>query len=172
MAQVFVSIGSNIEREKYITNALDALQQHFGRLQLSSVFESEAVGFDGDNFYNLVAAFNTELPVSELSRLLKTVEDQNGRCRQGPKFSGRTLDIDILTYDQLVGNHGGVELPRDEITRNAFVLRPLAEIAGAVIHPGSGLCYADLWQGYDQAQQRLWPVAFRWHQVELPAVSE
>lgn len=169
MAYVYVSIGSNIEREKYISSALDSLNQHFGALSLSSVYESEAVGFSGDNFYNLVAGFSTALPLTALSTLLKKIEDENGRCRQGPKFSGRTLDIDILTYDQLSGVHSGIQLPREEVTKNAFVLWPLAEIAGAEQHPELQLSYADLWQAYDRSSQKLWTVAFNWRGIELPA---
>ncbi|MFC6669685.1 2-amino-4-hydroxy-6-hydroxymethyldihydropteridine diphosphokinase [Marinobacterium aestuariivivens] len=162
MARVYVSIGSNIERERNIASGLDALALAFGELTLSSVFESEAVGFDGDHFYNLVAGFDTGLAVGELSRVLKEIEDRNGRCRQGPKFSARTLDIDILTYDDLRGKVDGVDLPRAEILKNAFVLRPLAEIAPEETHPKAGRTYAELWQAYDKQQQRLWPVDFVW----------
>ncbi|MBY4676064.1 2-amino-4-hydroxy-6-hydroxymethyldihydropteridine diphosphokinase [Marinobacterium arenosum] len=162
MAWVYVSIGSNTDRERYILSCLDALAERFGALQLSSVYESEAVGFTGDNFYNLVAGFETELPVGQLSAALKAIEDANDRCRQGPKFSGRTLDIDILTYDQLTGDCDGVKLPRGEILKNAFVLRPLAELAPQAAHPLNGQSYSELWQAYDQASQKLWPVDFSW----------
>lgn len=170
MAQVFVSIGSNIERDYHITQALDALAAHFGALRLSSVYESEAVGFDGDNFFNLVAEFATALSVGDLSRLLKQIEDENGRCRQGPRFSGRTLDIDILTYDQRVGEIDGVELPRDEILKNAFVLLPLAELAPDEMHPRQQQSYATLWQAYDSTKQKLWPVEYRWRELTLPSL--
>jgi len=162
MAQVYVSIGSNQDRDRYILSCLDALADAFGTLELSSVYESEAVGFDGDNFYNMVAGFETELPPAELSALLKSIEDANGRTRSGPKFSGRTLDIDILTWDALSGVHSGIQLPRDEILTNAFVLWPLAEIAPQVCHPVDGRSYAALWQAYDRTKQKLWPVAFSW----------
>jgi 2-amino-4-hydroxy-6-hydroxymethyldihydropteridine diphosphokinase len=169
MADVYVSIGSNIEREKYIACALNSLKEHFGALTLSSVYESEAVGFVGDNFYNLVAGFTTTLSLTDLSLLLKKIEDQHGRCRQGPKFSGRTLDIDILTYDQLSGVHAGIRLPRGEVTENAFVLWPLAEIAGEEKHPELQVSYAELWHGYDKNRQKLWTVDFSWQGEILPA---
>ena len=171
MAKVFVSIGSNIEREQYIAAALDSLSAEFGSLQLSSVYESEAVGFDGDNFYNLVAAFETDKTVAELSRFLKKTEDDHGRCRQGPRFSGRTLDIDILTYDDLIGVHDGVELPRDEITKNAFVLWPLAEIAAEVLHPSLQQSYGVLWQAYNRDSQKIWVVDFHWQGRSLPVLN-
>lgn len=168
MAQVYVSIGSNIDKDHYISQALDALHKHFGKLRISSVFESEAVGFVGDNFYNLVAGFDTKLPLAELSPLLKKIEDENGRCRKGPKFSGRTLDIDILTYDDLVGIFHGVQLPRDEITKNAFVLWPLAELAAEEVHPQVGESYAEMWSDYDKSKQQLWAIEFKWQGHSLP----
>ncbi|GAA0787983.1 2-amino-4-hydroxy-6-hydroxymethyldihydropteridine diphosphokinase [Marinobacterium sediminicola] len=161
MAQVYLSLGSNCERERYICAALDALADRFGELLISSVYESEAVGFDGDNFYNLVVGMETELDVATLSACLKGIEDDNGRDRSGPRFSGRTLDIDILTYGDLKQPEAGVQLPRDEILQNAFVLRPLAEVAPNGRHPVLEQSYAELWQQYDR-QQKLWPIDFDW----------
>jgi 2-amino-4-hydroxy-6-hydroxymethyldihydropteridine diphosphokinase len=132
------------------------------------VYESEAVGFSGDAFYNLVVGLDTSLSVAQLSALLKGIEDANGRDRSAPRFCGRTLDIDILTYDQAVGEIDSVRLPRAEILKNAFVLQPLAEIAGAEVHPVVGATYAELWQAY-AGQQKLWPVKFEWRETLLPA---
>ncbi|WP_444934778.1 2-amino-4-hydroxy-6-hydroxymethyldihydropteridine diphosphokinase [Microbulbifer sp. JTAC008] len=162
MAQVYLSLGSNINRAQYIRAALDALTGRFGELQVSRVFESEAVGFQGDNFYNLVVGLQTDLPVGQLALCLRGIEDANGRLRSGPKFSARTLDIDILTYDHLTGTVDGVKLPRGEIVKNAFVLQPLAEIAPEVLHPVEQKTYRQLWNEYDQASQKLWPVEFIW----------
>ncbi|GAB2893195.1 2-amino-4-hydroxy-6-hydroxymethyldihydropteridine diphosphokinase [Microbulbifer echini] len=162
MAQVYLSLGSNINRAQYIRAALDALAGQFGDLQVSRVFESEAVGFLGDNFYNLVVGLHTDLPVGQLALCLRGIEDANGRLRSGPMFSARTLDIDILTYDNLTGAIDGVKLPRGEIVKNAFVLQPLAEIAPEVLHPVEQKTYRQLWDEYDQASQKLWPVEFNW----------
>ena len=162
MGQVFVSIGSNIDRYQHITASLDALSEYFGELVISNVYESEAVGFEGDDFLNLVAGFDTTLPVGELAALLRQIENENGRRRDGPKFGPRTLDIDILTYDDQVGNIDGIELPRDEITENAFVLLPLADIVPNQLHPTVNKSYAELWRGYDQSRQKLWAVDFEW----------
>ncbi|WP_444895330.1 2-amino-4-hydroxy-6-hydroxymethyldihydropteridine diphosphokinase [Microbulbifer sp. JMSA004] len=162
MAQVYLSLGSNINRAQYIRAALDALTGRFGELQVSRVFESEAVGFQGDNFYNLVVGLQTDLPVGQLALCLRGIEDANGRLRSGPKFSARTLDIDILTYDHLTGTVDGVKLPRGEIVKNAFVLQPLAEIAPEELHPVEQKTYRQLWDEYDQASQKLWPVEFIW----------
>ncbi|GGK73337.1 2-amino-4-hydroxy-6-hydroxymethyldihydropteridine diphosphokinase [Amphritea balenae] len=169
MARVFVSIGSNTDREVYIGRGLDALQQRFEKLELSPVYESEAVGFSGDNFFNLVAVFETDLEVGELSRTLKKIEDDNGRCRKDPKFSGRTLDIDILTYDALIGEIEGVTLPRGEITENAFVLQPLADLAPKERHPVLAETYQQLWLDFDKDKQQLERIAFEWQERDLSA---
>lgn len=162
MAEVFLSLGSNIDRERHIRAGLDALAQLFGELQVSRVFESEAVGFDGDDFYNLVVGMHTDLPVGQLALRLRQIEDANGRLRAGPKFSARTLDIDILTYDDLTGTVDGVKLPRGEIEKNAFVLQPLAELAPDHLHPTVQRTFRQMWAAYDKSKQKLWPVAFEW----------
>lgn len=167
MARVYLGLGSNTDREHYIHAALDALAEQFGDLQLSSVYESEAVGFEGDAFLNLVAGIETSMSVGELSRYLKALEDRHGRRRDCPRYSGRTLDIDILTYDQCVGLVDGVALPRGEILFNAFVLWPLAEIASGELHPLAALSYGELWQNYEHNRQALWPVSFHWRGSEL-----
>ena len=161
MNTVYVSIGSNIERERHITAVLDALADRFGLLQISSVYESEAVGFDGDHFLNLVVGFDTEMSVGDLSAALRGIEDDNGRTRGEHRFCGRTLDIDILTYGEAAGDIDGVCLPRAEILENAFVLLPLAEIAPAALHPITRQSFADIWKSYGRPQ-KLWPVSFVW----------
>ncbi|RLT94218.1 2-amino-4-hydroxy-6-hydroxymethyldihydropteridine diphosphokinase [Ketobacter sp.] len=158
MARVYLSLGSNIDRERYIRAGLAALEAAFGGLTVSPVYESEAVGFDGDPFYNLVVGIETHLGVGALQRVIKAIEDDHGRIRSGPKFSPRTLDIDILTYDDWVGEVEGVVLPRDEVLKNAFVLLPLADVAGEELHPQVQRTYADLWAEYDKSRQALWPV--------------
>ncbi|WP_250656485.1 2-amino-4-hydroxy-6-hydroxymethyldihydropteridine diphosphokinase [Alkalimarinus coralli] len=171
MAKVYVSIGSNIDRELHVTVALDALQDYFGELQVSSVFESEAVGFEGDCFLNLVAGFETDLSVGELSRLLKQIESDNGRIKNAPKFCSRTLDIDILTYDDRVGETDGVDLPRNEILENAFVLWPLAELAAGCAHPKVGRTYSQLWAEFDRSQT-LRPIEFFWQGEQVSPMKD
>lgn len=160
MSRVYVSIGSNINRERNIRAGVADLRAHFGELTLSSVYESASVGFDGDNFYNLVASFETDEVVSKVTQILHEIENAHGRTREGPRFSSRTLDIDMLLYDDLVMHNGKLELPRDEITRNAFVLWPLAEIAPDLKHPVLKKTYANLWAVFDKDKQPLWPVGF------------
>jgi 2-amino-4-hydroxy-6-hydroxymethyldihydropteridine diphosphokinase len=162
MSRVYLSIGSNIERYKHVIAGLDVLERRFSPLFISSVYESEAVGFKGNPFLNLVVGLDTELDVGVFSALLKSIEDDNGRLRGGPKFAARTLDVDILTFGDQVGLIGGVQLPRDEILTNAFVLWPLSEVASEEKHPVLKQTYLSLWNSYDKTQQKLWPVDFEW----------
>jgi 2-amino-4-hydroxy-6-hydroxymethyldihydropteridine diphosphokinase len=100
--------------------------------------------------------------VAVVSKTLHDIEAEHGRTREGPRFSSRTLDIDLLTYDDLVTRDNGLELPRDEIIKNAFVLWPLAEIAAEENHPLLNKSYGELWQAFDKDKQSLWPVEFQW----------
>lgn len=162
MALIYLSLGSNVEAQCNIEAAMDALADAFGELIISSVFESEAVGFEGDSFYNLVVGIHSTHSIGELSKVLKAIEDMQGRDRSAPKFGARSLDIDILTVDDRIGVIDGVSIPRDEILKNAFVLQPLAEIAGTAVHPQIGLSYQQLWQEFDKDKQKLWPIEFIW----------
>ena len=160
MAQVYVSVGSNIDRERNISAALQGLTELYGELQLSSVYESKAVGFDSEPFYNLVLGYTTDQSPQTVQAELHRIEDRFGRLRTGA-LSARTLDLDLLLYDDLVMSDGKLVLPREDITRYAFVLGPLAEIAATARHPVSGVTYADMWAAFDDSKQALtrvdWP---------------
>lgn len=162
MTEVNLSLGSNVDPRQHVAAALDALQSEFGALEISRIYESEAVGFDGDNFLNLVVRAQTDLSLQDLADWLKRLEQDNGRRRSQAGFSSRTLDIDVLTYDDYQGHHAGMLLPRPEITKNAFVLWPLSEVDGQRRDPHSGMTYAQLWQAYDRQRQKLWPIDFHW----------
>ncbi|MGX2041508.1 2-amino-4-hydroxy-6-hydroxymethyldihydropteridine diphosphokinase [Methylocaldum sp. MU1018] len=158
MPDVFLSIGSNIEREKHIPSALKELEERMGPLTVSSIYESEAVGFEGGRFYNLVAAFTTELSVSDIAKTLSEIENHHGRTRDSKKFSSRTLDIDLILYGDEVLQEGKFALPREDITRYAFVLEPLAEIAPNRKHPVIGESYGELWAKFDKTGAKQWRV--------------
>lgn len=158
MPRVWLSLGSNRERERNLRAALVALRRSYGPLLLSPVYESQAVGFDGDPFLNLVAGFDTDRPPAQLLAELRAIEDAQGRVRGQTRFGPRTLDIDLLLYGDLVSTTGSIRVPRDEITRYAFVLRPLSEVAGEQHHPMSGKSFRELWREFDATDQPLRPV--------------
>ena len=164
--RVYLSLGSNIQREHYIRAALDALSAQFGDLTISSVYESESVGFAGSPFYNLVVGLQTDLSLEQLSDYLKKLEDANGRDRSAPKFASRTLDVDIVMVDDWVGNYAGIELPRPELYYNAYVLWPMAELLGEQGEPKTGQSFASLWRAFE-SEQRLQPIAFTWRGQSL-----
>lgn len=148
MPRVYVSIGSNVEREKNIRGALRALKQRYLNIALSSVYQSSAEGFHGDDFYNLVAAFVTDEPLEALRQTLAEIETAHGRLRNGPRFGARTLDLDILLYGNTIRHDDRFDIPRAEITQCAYVLRPLAELAPEATHPENGAPFADLWRSF------------------------
>jgi len=160
VATIYISLGSNINREQHTRAGIEALKQVFGELNLSAVYESEAVGFAGDAFYNMVVSCDVSTGVHQTNQILRDIEDANGRDRSGPKFSSRTLDLDLLLYDDLLLDEDGLKLPRGEILKNAFVLWPLAEIAPTLKHPEKLISYADLWSAFDKTKESLRPVDF------------
>ena len=144
MPQVFVSIGSNQDRIRSVRRAVSELEAAFGKVNLSAVYESPAVGFDGDAFFNLVAAFETELTLESLVNRLREIESRCGRVRLEKQFGPRTMDIDVLIYGGHVSEDETVEIPRSEMLSQAYVLRPLAELAPEARHPSLGESYAHL----------------------------
>ncbi len=163
---IYISVGSNVDKEKHTKAGLQGMYQAFGELTLSSVFESESVGFEGSNFYNLVIKASTSLSIAEVCCALKQIEQDNKRQRDEQKFSPRTLDLDLLLYDHQVTTQP-IALPRPEVLYNAFVLKPLAEIAADDVHPVVNKSYANLWQTYDKSQQKLWAIKFEWSPINI-----
>ena len=159
MPEVFIGAGSNIEPRRHLGAALRALAERFGLLRLSPVYQNRAVGFEGEDFLNLVIAFETDEPVGEVAAALAAIEAANGRHRGEAKFAPRTLDLDLLLYGDFVGEVGGIRLPRDEITRYAFVLKPLADLVGERRHPELGRSYAELWDDFEGERHPLERVA-------------
>lgn len=158
MADIYISLGTNIDRAYHVKHGLKALAATFNipfeTLSLSSLFESEAVGFSGTAFYNMVIGIKTQCDVDQVANKLREIEINYGRTVDAKKFSPRTLDLDLLLYDNLIINTPA-QLPREEIKTNAFVLWPLSEIAPSLVHPELKINYKTLWQSYNKASQHL-----------------
>lgn len=160
MEKVYIGIGSNVDREQNIRTGVRELGRRFGKLILSPVYESQAVGFSGENFYNLAAGFDTALTPEQLLEELHAIEALCHRVRVGPRYGSRTLDLDLLMCGNLVHRVGRLRVPRDEITRFAFVLKPLTDIAAEVVHPVLQIKMAELWERFNAPEQVLWMVKF------------
>ncbi|MCJ8296105.1 MAG: 2-amino-4-hydroxy-6-hydroxymethyldihydropteridine diphosphokinase [Colwellia sp.] len=165
MAQIYISLGSNVEREHYVKQGLlslaKAFEQPFEQLSLSSLFECEAIGFNGPAFYNMVIGIKCRQSVEQVASILRDIEFSHGRDHNAKKFSPRTLDLDLLLYDDLIIEQPA-QLPRDEITKNAFVLWPLSQISPELEHPILKSCYQKLWKNYNKNSQQLNIVANCW----------
>nr|VFJ97995.1 MAG: 2-amino-4-hydroxy-6-hydroxymethyldihydropteridinediphosphokinase [Candidatus Kentron sp. H]VFJ98211.1 MAG: 2-amino-4-hydroxy-6-hydroxymethyldihydropteridinediphosphokinase [Candidatus Kentron sp. H]VFK03345.1 MAG: 2-amino-4-hydroxy-6-hydroxymethyldihydropteridinediphosphokinase [Candidatus Kentron sp. H] len=160
MARIYISVGSNIHRSRNIRHAIKELHAQYAPLIISSVYESDPVGFEGDRFFNLVIGFDTHDPPDTVVQMLCSIEDQCNRTRNGGRFGARTLDLDLLLYGDLVIQEQKINIPREEILTCAFVLGPLAEIAGDDYHPIQQCTFAHLWSEFDKAEQRIWVVPF------------
>ncbi|RUO29462.1 2-amino-4-hydroxy-6-hydroxymethyldihydropteridine diphosphokinase [Aliidiomarina sanyensis] len=150
---VFFGIGSNLQREKHVQAAVRELAALFHETPMtcSSVYESEALGFEGPPFYNLVTRVKTSMCLADVQAKIRMIESRYGRPPDAEKFSSRTLDIDILTYGDCVQSHRGdlePALPRAEILTSPFVLKPLSELAPHGKHPVCGDTYAELWRRF------------------------
>jgi len=148
MARVYLSLGSNVEPQRYLRAAVDELRERFGAITVSPAYRSKAVGFVGADFVNLAVGLDTDLSPAALNDWLHTLEDRHGRRRDVPRYADRTLDLDIVFYDDLViDGPGHLQIPRTEL-QFAFVLRPIADIAPDFRHPVSGESMAALWQAF------------------------
>ncbi len=146
MTTVYISVGSNVNPEQHIRSCLRALVLEFDELNVSPIYQNPAEGFDGDDFLNLVASFETNDSAPEIARKLNLIETLLGRLRAGEKFGPRTLDIDILLFGEEVIKFGKYAFPRDELVKYPFMLKPLVDIAPKLIHPETHQPFIDLWR--------------------------
>lgn len=144
MHKAYLSLGSNQDPEKHLAAAVQALRGTFGNIVLSDWVQTKAVGFDGPDFINGAAIIETDWDVYRLNDWLHALEDANGRRRGVPRFSDRTLDIDIIFFDDLIlEGPGNLQIPRPEL-KHAFVLGPLAQIAPDFVNPATGKKLMDM----------------------------
>jgi 2-amino-4-hydroxy-6-hydroxymethyldihydropteridine diphosphokinase len=143
--RVYLSLGSNVDPEKNLRAAIAELRARFGEIVVSPVYRYPAVGFEGPDFLNLAAGIDTGLEPQALNDWLHALENRHGRRRDVPRYSSRTLDIDIVLFgDLVITGAQNLEVPRAELLQ-AFVLQPLADIAPDAIHPTLHKSIGKLW---------------------------
>jgi 2-amino-4-hydroxy-6-hydroxymethyldihydropteridine diphosphokinase len=150
MPEVYVAAGSNVEPQRRMRQAVAELAREFPGARFSSWYRNHAVGFEGDDFINLVAGFSTALPVHAVLERLHAIEGRCGRGRDAPRWAPRSMDLDVLLYGDLVCEEPGLRLPRPDLVKRAYMLGPLAELAPQVKHPTTGLTAAELWRRFDR----------------------
>ena len=148
MPRIWVSLGSNIDREANIRAAVSELSRLLGDGIVSPVYETDAEGFEGPAFYNLVTGYETDRPPAELIALFRELEERLGRKRSNARFDSRTIDIDLLTWGDMVAEVSSKQLPRDDIADYAFVLKPLSDLAPDEDHPALHKSYRQMWEEF------------------------
>jgi len=159
MTRVYLGIGSNIDAERNIALGLREIGKRIAKPQLSPVYRAPAIGFDGDDFLNLVVRVDCPLSALELIGEIEAIHELAGRQRRADnKWVARPLDIDLLLYGDLVSPERPLRVPRSDVLDYAFVLKPLADLAPEERHPVTGRCFADHWRDFDDSEQPLTPV--------------
>jgi 2-amino-4-hydroxy-6-hydroxymethyldihydropteridine diphosphokinase len=156
MVDVYVAVGSNIEPLARLREALELLHRRFAGLRPSPVYRSPPYGFTGPDFLNMVVAFACTMPTPRLIEALDDIERRGGRVERA---GSRTLDLDLLLYGARVDARQ--RLPRSDVLRYPFVLAPLAELSGSLVHPVTGATMADAWadmQSRNLPLERLGPI--------------
>jgi 2-amino-4-hydroxy-6-hydroxymethyldihydropteridine diphosphokinase len=156
--QVYVAAGSNVAPERNLAQAVAAIAREFPGAVFSAWYRNRALGFAGEDFINLVAGFDTPLPVGAVLAKLHAIETACGRPRGAPRWAPRSMDLDVLLYGGLVCDEPGLKLPRPDLLKRAYMLGPLAQLAPQVVHPTAQLTIGELWRRFDQSAHPLLPV--------------
>jgi 2-amino-4-hydroxy-6-hydroxymethyldihydropteridine diphosphokinase len=159
VTRAYVAAGSNVDAIPNLRKAMLALRAAFPGLVASRAYANTAVGFDGDDFVNLVVGFDTNASLADVLAVLHAIETQCGRPREAPKWAPRSMDLDVLLFGDLVGEFPGAKLPRPDLLKRAYMLGPMAEIAPDVVHPTAGVTIRELWEKFDRQAHSLRPVA-------------
>jgi 2-amino-4-hydroxy-6-hydroxymethyldihydropteridine diphosphokinase len=155
---VYVAAGSNVAPERNLAQAVAAIAREFPGAVFSAWYRNRALGFAGEDFINLVAGFDTPLPVGAVLAKLHAIETACGRPRGAPRWAPRSMDLDVLLYGGLVCDEPGLKLPRPDLLKRAYMLGPLAQLAPQVVHPTAQLTIGELWRRFDQSAHPLLPV--------------
>jgi len=169
VTQVLVAAGSNIEPVANLRRALDVLARHYPRLQCSRAYRNAAVGFEGEDFVNLVVGFDTGDDVQSVLAHLHEAEGECGRERNAPKWAPRSMDLDVLLFGDRVCDEPGLVLPRPDLVRRAYMLGPAAELAPETVHPTLGRTLAELWREFARDGHPMHAVDFGWPDDESGA---
>jgi 2-amino-4-hydroxy-6-hydroxymethyldihydropteridine diphosphokinase len=139
MTRAFIGIGSNIDPEKNVKEALSRLKKQVSIEAISTVYRTDPIGpKDQPPFYNCVVEITTQLPPQELKHaVLRRIEDALGRRRTSDKFAPRTIDLDLLLYDDFSTTIDDRPLPDPDILRRPFLAIALQELAPGLVLPGS-----------------------------------
>ena len=155
MATIYLGLGSNVDPEANLRAAVDELRKRFRQVVLSPVYQSAAVGFEGDDFLNLVARVESDLGPREVIVEIEAIHDLAGRRRSSDPFGPRVIDVDLLLYGDLVVDEPGLKVPRKDVLEYGFVLKPLSDIAPDLLHPVTRRTISDHWQEAAPAAARL-----------------
>lgn len=158
MARVYLGLGSNIDAEKNLRLALCELRRRFGDLRISKTYRNAAVGFEGADFLNLAAELESDATPGDIHTQIEAIHEIVGRQRGADKYSSRPLDIDLLLCGDLVLGGSPLRLPRPDVLKYSFVLKPLSELAPDLVHPETGKTLGEHWQEFDAASHPLTPV--------------
>jgi 2-amino-4-hydroxy-6-hydroxymethyldihydropteridine diphosphokinase len=159
---VLVAAGSNVEPAANLRRALDSLAARYPALRTSAAYRNRAVGFEGEDFVNLVLALDTDDDVHAVIGRLHEAEALCGRERLAPKWAPRSMDLDILLYGDRVCEELGLVLPRPDLVRRAYMLGPAAEVAPGMRHPTLGATLAELWSRFPREAHALERVDIGW----------
>ena len=162
MTVVYVAAGSNVDAKANIAHALRALDLRFGPLAVSPAYRNKAVGFEGDDFINLVVGFDTRDGLTTVKGELERIEAACGRGRDAPKWAPRAMDLDILLFGNQVSNDPGLLLPRPDLARRPYMLKPMADIAPDLVHPTLGKSMRELWSAMDDGAHEMIAVRSDW----------
>lgn len=155
MAKIYLGLGSNVEPQQHLRLGIRELAKHFGVLELSNLYRNTSVGFDGDDFINLVVGLESDESPMEVHNIIEDIHVLAKRHRGESPFAARTLDIDLLLYGDLILDEPPLRVPRADILRYSFVLGPLAEIAPHLRHPETGRSITEHWAEFDKDSHPL-----------------
>jgi 2-amino-4-hydroxy-6-hydroxymethyldihydropteridine diphosphokinase len=148
--RVFVAAGSNVDPEKNLARACGEIKHSWPDARFSRAYRNAAVGFEGPDFINLVMGFTTAQPLASVIARLHQIETQCGRPRYAPKWASRTMDLDVLMFNDLVEKTAEYTIPRPDLLKRPYMLGPMAEIAAEVVHPTAGKTIGELWREFDR----------------------